>query len=168
MDELIERLSEELTYQLTIHTDMRQWEATDRLETDDWENINATIRDVFAPWVRQYAYTAAVRPVLQHCRNAICHVVWASMCVPFPRDPFEHIERVVENTINVIRRTVYATLRAEMNIVNHHAHIIQRNWRRAISDPAYLVCRKRLMYEFKKISSETDMYGDIFSVSEGF
>ena len=76
MDELIEHLSEELTYQLTIHTDMRQWEATDRLETGDWENINATIRDVFAPLVRQYAYTAAV-PILQPCRNALAHIVWA-------------------------------------------------------------------------------------------
>ena len=167
MDELIEHLSEELTYQLTIHTDMRQWEATDRLETGDWENINATIRDVFAPLVRQYAYTAAV-PILQPCRNALAHIVWASMNVPFPRDPFEHIERVVENTLDIIRRTVYETLRTEMNMANHYAHLIQRNWRRAISDPSYVVCRKRLMYEFKKISSETDMYGDIFSVSAGF
>lgn len=167
MDELIERLSAELRFQLTIHTDMTQWEATDRLETDDWENINATIRDVFAPWVRQYAYTAAV-PILQPCRNALSHIVWASMNVPFPRDPFEHIERVVENTLDIIRRTVYETLRTEMNMANHHAHVIQRNWRRAISDPSYVVCRKRLMHEFKKISSETDMYGDIFSVSAGF
>jgi hypothetical protein len=167
MDELIEHLSEELTYQLTIHTDMRQWEATDRLETDDMENINATIRDVFAPFIRKYAYTSVV-PILQYCRNALAHIVWASMNVPFPRDPFEHIERVVENTINVMVKTSYESLKHKMLMANHYAHLIQRNWRRTISDPGYLVCRKRLMNEFKKISSETDMYGDIFSVSAGF
>jgi hypothetical protein len=167
MDELIEHLSEELTYQLTIHTDMRQWEATDRLETDDMENINATIRDVFAPFIRKYAYTSVV-PILQYCRNSLAHIVWASMNVPFPRDPFEHIERVVENTINVMVKTSYESLKHKMLMANHYAHVIQRNWRRAISDPGYLVCRKRLMNEFKKISSETDMYGDIFSVSAGF
>ena len=167
MDELIENLSTELRFQLTIHTDMRKWEATDRLEKDDLENINATIRDVFAPWVRQYAYTSVV-PILQYCRNALCHVVWASMNVPFPRDPFEHIDRVVENTINVIVKTVYESLKYEMFKADHHARVIQRKWRRAISDPAYLVCRNRLLYEFKKISSETDMYGDIFRVSAGF
>jgi hypothetical protein len=166
MDELIEHLSEELTFQLTIHTDMVKWEVTSRLETDDWENINATVRDVFAPWVRQYAYTAAL-PILQHCRNALCHVVWASMNVPFPHDPFEHIDRVVENTVNVVRLTVYEILKREMLMANHHAHVIQRNWRRAISDPSYLACRNRLMDEFKKISSETVMYGDIFRVSAG-
>ena len=62
---------------------------------------------------------------------------------------------------------MYANLRTEMTMVNHSAHIIQRKWRRSITDPAYLVCRKRLMYEFKKISSEMDMYGDIFSISAG-
>jgi hypothetical protein len=167
MDELIDHLSEELRFQLTIHTDMTRWEATDRLETDDCENINATIRDVFAPFVRRYAYTEVI-PILQYCRNALCYVVWASMNVPFPRDPFEHIDRVVENTINVMVKSVYESLKHKMLMANHYAHLIQRNWRRVITDPAYLVCRKRLMYEFKKISSETDMYGDIFSVSAGF
>jgi hypothetical protein len=90
------------------------------------------------------------------------------MNVPFPRDPFEHIDRVVENTINVMVKSVYESLKHKMLMANHYAHLIQRNWRRVITDPAYLVCRKRLMYEFKKISSETDMYGDIFSVSAGF
>jgi hypothetical protein len=167
MDELIDHLSEELRFQLTIHTDMTRWEATDRLETDDCENINATIRDVFAPFVRRYAYTEIV-PILQYCRNSLCHIVWSAMNVPFPRDPFEHIDRVVENTINVMVKTLYESLKHKMLMANHYAHLIQRNWRRAITDPSYVACRKRLMYEFKKISSEPDMYGDIFSVSAGF
>jgi hypothetical protein len=158
-----ERLSEELTFQLTIHTNMAQWEAMDRLDNGDWENINATIRDVFAPWVRQYAYTSVVN-TLQNCRNVLCHVVWAAMNVPFPRDPFEHIDRVVENALDVFR---WMTNSREMLMANHYAHLIQRNWRRAIADPSYSACRNRLMYEFKKISSETDMYGDICRVSEG-
>ena len=158
-----DHLSEELTFQLTIHTDMLKWEATGRLDTDDFENINATIRDVFAPWVRQYAYTPVVT-TLQHCRNTLCHAVWTAMNVPFPHDPFEHIDRVVENAMGVFLRMMNPR---EMLVANHHAHVIQRNWRRAISDPSYVACRKRLMYEFKKISSETDMYGDIFRVSAG-
>jgi hypothetical protein len=168
MDELIDHLSEELRFQLTIHTDMTRWEATDRLETDDCENINATIRDVFAPFVRRYAYTEIV-PILQYCRNSLCHIVWSAMNVPFPRDPFEHIDRVVENTINVMVKTLYETLKQKMLMANHYAHLIQRNWRRAIVDPAYLVCRNRLLYEFKKISAEINMhvYGDIFRVSSG-
>jgi hypothetical protein len=165
--ELLEQtLNGELMFQLAIHTNMTEWDNMDRLANEDWENINATIRDVFAPFIRRYGYTT-VEPILQNCRNALIHVVWASMNVPFPRNPWDHVERVVENTLNVFNRTTYATLRTEMVMANHTANVIQRNWRRAISDPRYLVCQKRLMYEFKKISSETDMYGDIFSVSAG-
>lgn len=145
-----DRLFEELIFQLNNHTNMAHWEATDRLGADDLENINATIRHVFAPYIRQYAYTA-VMTTLQACRNTLCHVVWASMNVPFPRDPFEHIDRVVENAVNVLRQM---TSPREMIMVNHCAHLIQRNWRRAIADPSYLVCRNRLMFEFKQMSRQ--------------
>ena len=161
-----QRLNGELMFQLAIHTGMVEWNMTDRLDNKDWENTNATIRDVFAPFIRQYGYTT-VEPILQNCRNVLIHVVWAAMNVPFPRNPWDHVERVVENTLNMFNRTMYANLRTEMTMVNHSAHSIQRKWRRSITDPAYLVCRKRLMYEFKKISSEMDMYGDIFSISAG-
>ena len=161
-----ERLTAELMFQLTVHTGMTEWEATDRLNNEDWENINATIRDVFAPFIRKYGYTAAEH-ILQKSRNALIHVVWAAMNVPFPRNPFHHVESVVENTLNVFNRTTYADLRTEMIMVNHSAHLIQRNWRRAIANPTYIMCQSRLIYEFKKISSEMDMHGDIFSVSTG-
>jgi hypothetical protein len=166
IEALEQRLTAELIFQLTVHTSMRQWEAMDRLDNEDWENINATIRDFFAPFIRRYGYTAA-EPILQNSRNALIHVVWAAMNVPFPQNPLDHIESVVDNTLNVFNQTTYANLRTEMIMVNHSAHVIQRNWRRAITDPAYLVCRKRLIYEFKKISSDMDMNGDIFSVSTG-
>jgi hypothetical protein len=159
---LEERLTAELMFQLTVHTDMNEWDAMDRINNNDWENINATIRGVFAPFIRQYGYTS-VEPILQNCRNVLIHVVWAAMNVPFPRFPFDHVERVVENTINVFKRTTYTNLFTEMIVVNHSARVIQRSWRRVISDPMYTVCRNRLMCEFKKISSETDMNGDRIS-----
>jgi hypothetical protein len=145
-----DRLFEELIFQLNNHTNMAHWEATDRLNGNDWDNINATIRHVFAPYIRQYAYTAVVS-TLQTCRNTLCHVVWASMNVPFPRDPFEHIDRVVENAVNVFHQM---TSQRQMLLMNHYAHLIQRNWRRAIADPSYIVCRNRLIYEFKQMSRE--------------
>jgi hypothetical protein len=166
LDVFEQRLNAELMFQLSIHTNMTHWDNIDQLPDEDWENINATVRDVFAPFIRQYGYTAA-ESILQNCRNALIHVVWASMNVPFPRNPWDHVERVVQNTMNVFTRTTYANLRTEMIMANHTACVIQRIWRRAIANPEYLVCRKRLMNEFKKISTDTDMYGDIFSVSSG-
>jgi hypothetical protein len=156
MDEIEGRLGAEFKFQLAVHTNMTQWEAMDRLGNDDWENIIATVRDAFAPFIRRYAYTA-VGPILQNCQITLSHVVWAAVNVPFPRNPFDHIERVVENTLNVVRLTMRDKLRAEILMANHYAHLIQRNWRRVITDPTYAMCRKRLMYEFKKISSELEV-----------
>jgi len=152
-----EKLTRDLVFQLNFHVNMTHWEEMDRLGTynDDWGNINATLRDVFAPYIRQYGYTAA-EPILQDGRNALVHVVWAAMNVPFPRNPFEHTERVVDNMLNVFLRTTYTDLRTEMIMVNHSAALIQRNWRRAISDPGYIVCQKRLLYEFKKMLAHSN------------
>lgn len=35
--------------------------------------------------------------------------------------------------------------------INHAAHIIQRCWRRTISNPSYKLCRKRLMQEYNEM-----------------
>lgn len=148
-DHLESRLRSELRFQLTVHTNMAQWEAMDRLYPDDWENINATIRDVFAPFIHRYAYTKVV-PALQQCRNTLCHVVWAAMNVPFPRDPFEHIECVVENTSNVLR---ISNLQHDMLMANHYAHVIQRNWRFVILNPEYEVCKRRLEHEYNELKN---------------
>ena len=153
MDEIEGRLGFEFKFQLAVHTNMTQWEAMDRLGNDDWENIIATVRDALAPFIRRYAYTAVV-PILQNCQITLIHVVWAAVNVPFPRNPFDHIERVVENTLNVVRLTMRDNLRTEILMANHYAHLIQRNWRRVITDPEYAMCRKRLMYEFNQINTK--------------
>lgn len=151
LDLFEQRLRAELVFQLSMHINMTRWEEFDILERDTWENINATIRDVFAPRVRQYGYTPA-EYLFQVCRNVLVLVVWSSMNIPFPRNPFSHIDRVVENTLDVFRKSRPA-LRKEMMTANHYAHMIQRNWRRVITDPSYAMCRKRLLMEFDQLVS---------------
>jgi len=146
------RLRAELTFQLSVHIHMTAWEQLDRLEHDTWENINATIRDVFAPRVRQYGYTP-VAEMFQVCRNVLIHVVWSAMNVPFPRNPFSHIDSVIENALDVFRMMSRPAIRVEMLIANHYAQLIQRNWRRVITDPSYAVCRTRLLAEFHELVS---------------
>lgn len=150
MEQLDHDLFAELKFQLTWHTNLRIWEGLDHLTNDDWENINATIRDVFAPWIRRYAYTDVV-PALQQCRNMLVHVVWAAMNVPYPRNPYEHILSVVDNAMNAFRHTAYALeVYQKMLVADHYAHLIQRNWRRCIADPSYEACRKRLIREISE------------------
>lgn len=152
LDQFEEQLRKELSFQLSVHTPMNEWEQFDRLECTSWENINATVRDVFAPFIRQYAYTPAVE-ILQNCRNVLIHIVWSSMNVPFPRNPFLHIERVIDNTLNMYFRTTYACLRTEMIMANHYAALIQRNWKSATCNPSYTMCRRRLRREYEELKN---------------
>jgi hypothetical protein len=47
-------------------------------------------------------------------------------------------------------RNILLSLDEKMKIIleNHSALVIQRVWRMVVSNPNYLVCRKRLLYEY--------------------
>jgi len=141
----------ELQFQLMTYTSFRYWEDMDELDDDTNKNIKKKFHDFFSPWIAMYQYTP-IAPILTQCRDTLYYVVWASMNVQYPRDPFLHINYVVDNAYNVYTQMTRNQLRLEMNKVNHHAHLIQRNWRHVIANPRYNVCKSRLMSEFKKMS----------------
>lgn len=94
-----------------------------------------------------------ISAILEHCRILIQNVVWVAMNVPMPSIGRQlwanaHIERVIDNVLEVYNRVIYAPLRTEMIMANHHAEVLQRSWRRCITDPSYPMCRRRLEYEF--------------------
>ena len=72
------------------------------------------------------------------------------MNVPFPRDPTWHMTRVVDNALEAYVRVIYAPLRTEMIMANHNAEVLQRTWRRCITDPEHPACKRRLAYEFNE------------------
>ena len=85
---------------------------------------------------------------MEYCRILIQNVVWAAMNVPWPEAEDLHIERVIDNAMAVYNRVIYAPLRTEMIMANHNAEVLQRTWRRCITDPSHPACRRRLKYEF--------------------
>ena len=60
----------------------------------------------------------------------------------------DHIGAVINNAMAVYNRVIYAPLRTEMIMANHNAEVLQRTWRRCITDPSHPACRRRLDYEF--------------------
>jgi hypothetical protein len=155
MEEQLERLEThmwaELQFQLTVHVPRRYWEHMNELDLETLENIKATLRDVFSPWIYMYRNTSVEMILVQSC-YILVQVVWAAMNVPYPRDPDAHIQSVLRNTHHVYTEMLYAFLRTEMIMTNHAVEVIQRSWRKCISDPSYTVCRNRLLNEFNQIS----------------
>ena len=103
----------------------------------------------FEDMAHRYSVAPQVSAVLEHCRILIQNVVWASMNVPWPEVRALHIERVIDNAMTVYNRVIYAQLRTEMIMTNHNCEVLQRTWRRCITDPAHPACRRRLQFEYE-------------------
>lgn len=132
------------------------WEENDALSEED-NQLNAIVIDTaFTDIMHRYKSTKDVMDILEYCRILIQNVVWATMNVPHPHyeDAGAHIEAVINNAIAVYNRVIYAPLRTEMIMTNHNAEVLQRTWRRCVTDPSHPVCRRRLMYEFDQVRNQ--------------
>jgi hypothetical protein len=138
-----------LELQLMVNTHMGFWNETDHLSDEDNEGIRRVIDLCFVDMVNRYRAVHIISELLSYCRILIQNVVWAAMNVPWPEVPDMHIEAVINNTMEVYNRQIYAHLRTEMIMANHNAEVLQRTWRRCITDPAHPACRRRLEYEFE-------------------
>jgi hypothetical protein len=142
-----------LELQLGHAVDRHFW--YDNLQLSDEDNLLTAqaIDGAFFDVMHRYQNAQAVMDLLEHCRILIQNVVWASMNVPLPATPLHvwadsHIEAVINNAMAVYNRVIYAPLRTEMIMANHNAEVLQRTWRRCITDPTHPACRRRLYYEF--------------------
>jgi hypothetical protein len=149
-----------LEIQLIMNTHMVEWNELDRLADVDNAAITRVIDLCFMDMAHRYSAAPQVSAVLEHCRILIQNVVWAAMNVALPpmfhnawNAGDAHIERVIDNAMAVYNRVIYAHLRTEMIMANHNAEVLQRTWRRCITDPKHPACRRRLMYEFGQVTN---------------
>lgn len=129
------------------------WAEVGELIAEDNQLIEEVIDGCFLDLNHRYQNASAVMNLLEHCRILIQNSVWVAMNVPHPGDAEAHIEAVVGNVLAVYNRVIYAPLRTEMIMANHNAEVLQRTWRRCITDPAHTVCRRRLEYEFRDLNA---------------
>lgn len=141
-----------LEIQLVMNTHMVEWNELDRLSDVDNAALNRVIDECFFDLTHRYSTVEVITGILEHCRILIQNVVWASMNVPWPEVPDLHIEAVINNAMTVYNRVIYAPLRTEMIMANHNCEVLQRTWRRCITDPSHPACRRRLEYEFNEAS----------------
>ena len=137
-----------LGFHLMINVNQEAWAEVGELLAEDNLITEHVIDGCFFDLKHRYQNAAAVMDLLEHCRILIQNVVWAAMNVPHAGDAQAHIEAVVNNAEVVYGRVIYAPLRTEMIMANHHTEVLQRTWRRCIADPYHPACRRRLEYEF--------------------
>ena len=137
--------------------DRQFWYNNQQLSEADNLLTEQAIDGAFMDLMHRYQNAQDVINILEHCRILIQNVVWASMNVPIHGAyghtwTEDHIEAVINNAMAVYNRVIYAPLRTEMIMANHNAQVLQRTWRRCITDPSHPACRRRLEYEFNEVS----------------
>jgi hypothetical protein len=153
LDSLETTLRVHLAYQMSANVDMEYWQELDEPNTESLNSLATAINDTLADICAQYSHVKVISDLLAHTRILLQNSVWSSMNVPYPRNPTLHMDRVIDNALRVYFEVIYAHLRTEMIMANHNAEVLQRTWRRCISDPAHEACRRRLMYEFNDCST---------------
>jgi hypothetical protein len=138
---------------LLLDFDLGYWAAHNEPSADNLRALDRVFYDVFRDLIHQYRNTALEAPLVA-CRAVLSRVAWAAVNVPFPHDTQTHLEAVSDNVLHTWIDMFYADIRTEMVVLDHHAQVIQRNWKAANTNPAHPVCRRRLLHEFDSLRDE--------------
>ena len=151
LDELEADLRNGVDSVLLLEFNRDYWAIHNEPQAEDLQTLERVFYDAFRGLIHQYRNTA-LEAALVTCRAVLSRVAWAGVNVPFPHDTQTHLEAVSDNVLHTWIDMFYADIRTEMVILDHHAHVIQRNWKAAISVPTHPVCRRRLLREFENMS----------------
>jgi len=102
------KFRETLKDYLVSKTDRTFWQQNNKFRYRNSREVDELLIDLF-----ENADDSIV--LLKQC-------IWVGMNVPWPADPDAHIERVVDNVMEVFDTIVYGNLRYEILELNHEAH----------------------------------------------
>ena len=113
------RIRDGLEFYLVVNTDRTYWEQNNKFRYKNVREVNQVLKEVFDSMHEIY-------PSLQHVFNEnltlLQQCTWVGMNVPWPVDPDDHIQRVIDNVMEVFNITVYANLRYEILNLDYEAH----------------------------------------------
>jgi hypothetical protein len=147
LNELEDGLFMNLSHFFVFNMGFNFWEETDTLDTDSNAGVEDSIWNAFQDMMSRYEKHSGVTIALENLCLSVQNAVWAAINVPYPRDPHRHLDIVAQNACIVYRAQIF-DLQRELIQANHHVEVIQRVWRRVISDPSCKMCINRLNREF--------------------
>lgn len=122
MEETLElfekRIQNALELYLINHTDRVYWEQNNKFRYRNVREMNQVIEEAFESMYTQYPN---LENTLDQSLVLLQQCAWVGMNVPWPVDPDDHIQRVVDNVIEVFITVVYANLRCEILNLEYEA-----------------------------------------------
>ena len=109
---LANKFRETLEDYLVSKTDRTFWQQNNKFRYRNSREIDDLLIDLF-------------ESIEVNCDDSIVllkQCIWVGMNVPWPVDPDAHIQRVIDNVMEVFDTIVYGNLRYEILELNHEAH----------------------------------------------
>ncbi len=106
-----QRICNRLKFYLVEQTDRVFWEQNNKFRYRNARETNQVLKDVFDT---MHSIYPALERVFDENLTLLQQCTWVGMNVPWPVDPDDHIQRVVDNVMDVFNTIVYANLRCEI------------------------------------------------------
>lgn len=144
---LFDELTTSVEFYLYVHTDRNLWDAKGYIDANDLDDLFNVVDDVFdeiAPDV-QYMVKVALRCTLL---GRTCPDTYNN---PYAfEDLFDLAVRNMQHVLIDYKKELQASLHTSF----HSAIVIQKQWKKCVTDPNYQVCKTRLLRDFEDLSSE--------------
>jgi len=139
--DLYENLSRELNFDMDVFLDRGYWLVSNTIFPADMLNIYNIIDRNFNGSAPDIAYSVKV-------------AVRCTLIRPYPEGPYgceDVFELAVRNAQQVLSDYKYELINT-LHHDNHSALVIQRQWKKCISNPEYKLCKGRLLREFDELA----------------
>jgi hypothetical protein len=113
------RIRDGLEFYLIVNTDRNFWEQNNKFRYRNVSEVNQVLKEVFDSMHTIYP---SLERVFDENLTLLQQCTWVGMNVPWPVDPDDHIQRVIDNVMEVFNITVYANLRCEILNLDYEAH----------------------------------------------
>jgi hypothetical protein len=113
------RIRDGLEFYLIVNTDRNFWEQNNKFRYRNVREVNQVLKEVFDSMHTIYP---SLEKVFDENLTLLQQCTWVGMNVPWPVDPDDHIQRVINNVMEVFAITVYANLRCEILNLDYEAH----------------------------------------------
>ena len=103
---------------LVVNTDRVYWEQNNKFRYKNVREVNQILKEVFDS---MHVIYPSLERVFNENLTLLQQCTWVGMNVPWPVDSDDHIQRVVDNIMEVFNDTVYANLRCEILNIDYEA-----------------------------------------------
>jgi hypothetical protein len=118
LDVFERRIRSGIEFYLVANTDRTYWEQNNKFRYKNVREVNQVIEDAFDIMYTKYP---TLNRILDENLILLQQCTWVGMNVPWPVDPDDHIQRVIDNVMEVFNITVYANLRCEILNLDYEA-----------------------------------------------